>query len=278
MATDTLTVLIDDEQSASAIPIDEETAIRATRDPGVAARAERLLVLTAATHLENIAACVRRSREAKHLMGVLVRTDMDAGWLPQVLDRAGLRTLQKTLAHGGGEVPERILKAWSMGAAAEAIATAAVLGDTLAVLSCALERHEIRFDAFPALRRMPVEERTRFVISEYGTYIHWPASDVHLDLDTILMVTDPARRAAAELERIAHDEAFGAAVRAVREERGIRQSDVPGLSERQVRRIERGESAPTVDALEALAAAHGLDADAYLEEVVERMEDSRSAA
>jgi hypothetical protein len=42
---------------------------------------------------------------------------------------------------------------------------------------------------------------------------------------------------------------------------------VEGLTERQLRRIEQGESGATTAALNALAKAHGMDANAYMEKL-----------
>jgi hypothetical protein len=44
-----------------------------------------------------------------------------------------------------------------------------------------------------------------------------------------------------------------------------------GLTDRQLRRIEQGESRATSAAITALAAAHGLDANAYMERLAKAM-------
>ena len=59
-------------------------------------------------------------------------------------------------------------------------------------------------------------------------------------------------------------------MRALRESLGITQARVEGLSARHLRRIENG-YVPGDEAIVALAAAHGMDPDAYLERVSERM-------
>ena len=64
---------------------------------------------------------------------------------------------------------------------------------------------------------------------------------------------------------------YGAAIRKVREEAGISQSKIEGLTERQLRRIEQGECRATRTALAALAKAHGLDANAYMERLAKAM-------
>jgi len=53
---------------------------------------------------------------------------------------------------------------------------------------------------------------------------------------------------------------------------GILQSRVEGLTERQLRRIEQGECRATSAAIVALANAHGLDANAYMERLTKAMQ------
>jgi transcriptional regulator with XRE-family HTH domain len=74
------------------------------------------------------------------------------------------------------------------------------------------------------------------------------------------------------LDRTTRDARFGAAIASVRKRHRLNQSEIPGVSERQIRRIEQG-SRPRVRTLEIMAKAHGLSLDAYLSEVAEQMED-----
>ena len=59
---------------------------------------------------------------------------------------------------------------------------------------------------------------------------------------------------------------FGEAVAAFRKQCGLKQADIQGLSERQVRRIEKGERTK-VDTLGILARSHGLSLKAYLDKI-----------
>ena len=59
---------------------------------------------------------------------------------------------------------------------------------------------------------------------------------------------------------------------AIREEAGLRQADISGLSARQVSRIEAGSGTPRQQTLHKLAAAHSLTVSEYLERVAERLE------
>lgn len=83
-----------------------------------------------------------------------------AGVERRALHEPALQTLQRVLSHADAEALQRTLNAWSIGTASGAIATAAALGDVLAMLSCTLERHAIPLNVLPTLRRMPVGERS----------------------------------------------------------------------------------------------------------------------
>ena len=120
------------------------------------------------------------------------------------------------------------------------------------------------FADVPALARLPVDERAGFEIADDVSYLHWPASDVHLDLDALRVAVDPKARDAPRVDRLRRDERFGKAVARVRERAGLRQEDIPGVSARQVRRIEAG-AFPRAATLEKLAEAHGMGVKGYLD-------------
>jgi len=60
---------------------------------------------------------------------------------------------------------------------------------------------------------------------------------------------------------------FGKAITTLRKKHKLRQSDIIGLSERQVSRIEKGEGSTKADTLRLFAKAHGMEFDAYLDAV-----------
>ena len=86
---------------------------------------------------------------------------------------------------------------------------------------------------------------------------------MHLDLDALRYIVDPAWRARADLERVTHHARFGRAVSVIRKEHGLKQTEIPGVSARQVRRVEGG-SLPRSETLRRLARAHGVDLREYL--------------
>lgn len=266
-----LTVLVADPEGDSALPEGLDTGLlRATRSIETARDARRVFVVSSATGLPAVAPCISHAARRHRLHGLFIRNDMGEHWVMQIFERASLRRIRNSVVHRDTRVGQRILQALALGAPEHFIADATVANGSIHAMDCAFNLYEMPFDAYPALRRIDPDQRRDYDIIMDGAFLHWGAYDVDLDLESIRIATDPRLRARVERERVMHDEAFGAAVRAFREERGLRQADVPGLSERQVRRLEKGETV-TVAAVDALAAAHGLDADTYLNEVGDRM-------
>lgn len=267
-----LTVLVADEESDAALPSGFESSLRPTRSLKDACDAKRLFVVSSATTLPSVSGCVSRAARNHRLYGLFVRNDIGEEWVVQIFERAALRRVRNSVVHRNPLVARRILQAFAVGAPEHFIADATLAGDRIFVMDCAFRFYEMPFDTYPALRRIPREHRIFFDVILDGAFLRWDDYDVDLDLESIRLALDPELRKAAERKRILHDRAFGAAVRVFREERGLLQSQIPGLSERQVRRIEKGATV-TPAAIDALAAAHQMDPDDYLNEVAERIED-----
>ncbi len=121
-----------------------------------------------------------------------------------------------------------------------------------------------------ALKGSPPQHRSFFTISSEGSYLHWPEGDVHIDLDAIRCLKDAGWRRKKERERLLYDLRFGEAVAALRTQRGIKQAEIQGLSERQVRRIEKGERTKLAT-LAVVAGSHGLSLEKYLDEIAEML-------
>jgi hypothetical protein len=231
-----------------------------------ASRFPHLFVLCSATTLAAVAPLARAANRQHRLRALFVRRDIEPGLIGPLLDEAAVRFSRNVVLHEGPELPERVLRAWEMGAQHRLIAEADVANGTLIVLTCALERLEIPLARVRPLARLPKVQRGEFELASDGSYLHWPEADVHLDLDALRAVVDPAWRACMARERATHDSQFGRAVSVLRQERGLKQVDIPGVSARQVRRIEGG-SLPRAETLRRLARAHGLELGAYLDRV-----------
>lgn len=262
-----LTVLLQDPAGMEALT--DLGGIRVLKTPRlqVAEHARNLFVFAVASALEDVAEFVTAANRRHELRALFVREDVDSRWLPQMFDRANLRTLRNTIVHSNARAePKRVLNAWRLGSEHNLIAGASALDDTLLVLSCALDKYEVGFDEIPALKRIAKEERRHFTISDDGSYIHWPADDIHLGIEAFRIALDPTYREEAFGQRAVHDRRYGAAIATLRQRLGLRQSDIDGLSDRQVRRIEGGERT-SVHALRLLAAAHRMDFADYLNEL-----------
>jgi ribosome-binding protein aMBF1 (putative translation factor) len=122
---------------------------------------------------------------------------------------------------------------------------------------------------------MSASDLPKFELNESGSALHWDAGDVDLNLDGILYYVDPKVR--REQDKSSREEAarYAGAIRMLREQHGLTQADITGLTERQVRRVEQGESTPRTETLRKLATAHGLSLDAYLKELAKRTKTRR---
>lgn len=144
-------------------------------------------------------------------------------------------------------------------------------GGDLVVLSPDFERLRIPVGQLPKLRDASVEDRSRFGIDPFGAYIYWPSHDVHLGWSQFKQIVDPAALLRVRQQSGQFNARYGQAIRAFRQERGLKQSDVPGLDERTVRRIEKGQTRATSQAMARLAEAHGMDPNRYMKELARRL-------
>jgi hypothetical protein len=173
------------------------------------------------------------------------------------------------IVYSDPNIPNRVFHAWSVGAPNDLIATARVFDDTLLIVSCAGEKFELSFSELRGLSILPENERNTFEIDDYGSFIHWPTIDMHIDLDSIRYVTDEEYRKKADCKKLLYDQRYGTAIARVRKSHRLKQTDIRGLSERQLRRIEKGEAEATVKSLERLADAHGMSLNGYLNCIAE---------
>lgn len=177
----------------------------------------------------------------------------------------------------GKNVLERVLRAHEAGEERLLIATASIEGDELVVWSCEPKEYRCPVSEFPPLARLPKSQLSKFEISSSGSRLHWDSGDVDLTLDAILAVADPEVRDAQERQYRHAAKAYAEAIRVVRQRHGLSQADVKGLSDRAVRRIERGERIPHSSTLKKLATAHGMPVDAYMRALAKASASAKAA-
>ncbi len=265
-ATPDLTVLAHDRRTEAGVPDIKHFRVLRRPDRENAMNARNVFILVAATELGEISEFVSAVNRRHQLRALLVRDDVIPSSIPQMFERAGLRLMRNTIVHSDLSVPRRVLTAWVHNAQDQLIAKASVSEDRLFVVSCTLEPFEIAFDRMPALKRISQAERANFTVDEDGSYIHWPGPDIHIDLDAIQAAINPNASGKAAIAKALHDGRYGGAIAKLRLANGLKQSEMEGISERQVRRIEKGEGT-TYGALCRLAAAHHMELDKYMREI-----------
>lgn len=188
----------------------------------------------------------------------------------QALAHWSRRSVREPFVASTPEVLRRLVLARQSGAERDLIAAASVEHGRLVVWSCEPARYEVAVKEVPALSRLTATEVARLTVSPSGSRLRWPDRDVDLDLDTVRQYGDPILRRQQEAARRRDAATYGTAIRQLRLERGLRQSDMPGLSGRQVRRLEEGGMIPHSATLRKLASAHGMGIEEYLGELAKR--------
>jgi transcriptional regulator with XRE-family HTH domain len=180
--------------------------------------------------------------------------------LYQTPDPGALRRLLTALAR-----PEPML----------GIVDAYVVGASLHLLTGDFEFRCFPIRKIPALSRLAAAERPRFKVDEDGSHLHWPALDIHLGVSQLLQETDPAFMADVAIRRSERDK-LGPALRTLREDLGLRQSDIPGIGERQVHRIETGVSRLRYASAQKFAKAFRMTTGALLDDLAQRAAAQRT--
>ena len=263
-----LALLIPDRGTFRNIPRQSCIKRFTTPEDAQLAEAENVFVFVPLASLEAVTPFIKHANEKGILRWILldVGSKEENDLLPTYLNHVKMRNLRNLLLHDDPVVPRRIVNAFCIGAEHDLIADAAVIDDNLFVVSCAAEAFEVPFDEMPSLRDLEGLARKSFVVAEDGSHIAWPDHDVHLDLDSIRFATDEGYRTRAKWMQLVHSRNFGEAISRFRKMSELRQADIPGISERQVRRIEHGEPG-SIESFRLLAAAHGMDVNEYLNKV-----------
>ncbi|HEX8832389.1 MAG TPA: helix-turn-helix domain-containing protein [Longimicrobium sp.] len=207
----------------------------------------------------------------------LVVADVPEPVLPRVFSALDLRKPdQRVHVTRDTGVVRRLLVASARREPMLGIVDAFVWNETLTLVTGDLAFRSFPAGRVPVVAKLASEERHRFEIGADGSHLYWPSGDIHLGVSQILQQADPMYLADIAIKRDRQDHT-GAALRRLREEKGLRQTDIAGLSERQVRRIEEGISRLRVPSAEKFAAAFGMDVGTLLDEVARYAGESRLA-
>lgn len=169
---------------------------------------------------------------------------------------------------------KRVLLSFARDEGWEAILDAYMLRDQLVVVLGDFRIAELPGERIPGLGGDGALSRSEFEIDSSGSFLYWPSLDLHLGASQLLQAVDPMHLADVEIRRYATSK-VSTALLAVREEASLRQSDIYGLSERQVRRLEKEESRFTAEAAKSYASALGCSLDEFLARLSRRIMELR---
>ena len=188
--------------------------------------------------------------------------------IPDVLLKLRVRSAERYHLVGPGE-QSRLISRLLEGLASNSddrILDACVEGDRLVVISPRFERLEVPISELPKLKDDPADAAD-FDVDPDGSFLYWPKHDVHLGWSQFEQIVKPAAKRRAEKRSRQFTKRYGKAVRELRESQRLTQGQIPGLSDRTVRRIEKGMALPTSKAVSKLAKAHKMQPNEYLAQV-----------
>lgn len=208
-----------------------------------------------------------------HDMDLALFGDFERRELPAALQDLALLAADRPVAPyivPDREALRRLVSARAAGAEDKLIASVSVDGDQIVAWSCEPRPYRVPVSAIPALAHMPAGALANFRVSDSGSRVHWDEGDVDLSLEAFRVHADPVFKVKKEREVRNEVRRYASAIRSLREDRSLKQSEISGLSEREVRRLESGEHMPQYGSLENLARAHGMSVNDYLAELAKR--------
>jgi hypothetical protein len=130
----------------------------------------------------------------------------------------------------------------------------------------------VPLDKLPVLKQHSGTLRANFEIDSEGLYIYWPQLDVHLGWEQFEQAVDVHACLKNKQKTEEFNQQYGEAIRQFRQKQGLRQSDISGLTPRQIARIEKGQCRATHAALAKLAKAHNSNVGDYMNEIAKLLE------
>lgn len=143
--------------------------------------------------------------------------------------------------------------------------------EQLVLLSASFERMTVPLEKLAPILGEKKGQIEGFEIDEDGRFLFWPHADVHIGLEQFRQIIDPSTELAAKQRSEAFNRRYGAAIRSLREDKGVKQSNLTGVTDRHLRRIEHGEQAASKVTLQSLAAAVDMSLEACLKELASRV-------
>lgn len=183
--------------------------------------------------------------------------------------------LHMAIAEGSGEL-RKLLRRFVQGLSTlrpgEMIFDARWEEDIFVVMSPEFERLRIPLKCLPKkIQASSKAAKSKFEVDEFGDFVYWPKLDVHMGWAQFEQAVDSQAKLRAEQKSAKFNKRYGRAIRQLRDQHKLRQSDIQGLDARTIGRIERGETRATANAIAKLAKAHGLGATEYMSSLAEAL-------
>jgi hypothetical protein len=163
----------------------------------------------------------------------------------------------------------RLIRGLAIQDGSPTIVDAWIENEHLVILSPNFSRLRVAQGKLSRLLGTEEAEIAAFAIDEDGRYLHWPHADVHLGWTQFQQMIDPASVLTAAARTGRYNRRYGAAIRALRESRGLKQTEIHGLTDRHLRRVEKGLQTASKATLEALAKAHSLSLEEYIDRLAQ---------
>jgi hypothetical protein len=167
---------------------------------------------------------------------------------------------------------ERLVSTFEADNKQERILDASHQEGILHVVSPNFDRLDVPIADIPDFKNVPLSRIEEFEIDEDGAFIYWPKLDVHLGWAQLQQLVNPEAALKASQKSEQFNKRYARAVKIVREQARLKPTDMSGLSEKQIRRIERGECRLTSNAIGALSKAHKLDPNEYMKKLAQALE------
>ncbi|MFO7774517.1 MAG: helix-turn-helix transcriptional regulator [Candidatus Hydrogenedentota bacterium] len=161
------------------------------------------------------------------------------------------------LGLGEPQAPPRIVDAW-------------IEKENLALLEPSFDRLHVPLEQLEPYIGTDPETVHAFELDEDGSFVYWPHADAYFGWEQCQELVDPLAALDAKQRARGFNADYGSAIEETRKAHGVRQKDVTGVTERHLRRVERGDVRASKAVLEALAQAHDLSLEEYLSEVAAR--------
>ena len=165
---------------------------------------------------------------------------------------------------------QRLVSGMAENDGGKTIVDAWVEGDELVVLSPSFDRMRVPRSMVARFLGGIDSKLAMFEIDEDGRFLYWPHSDTHLGWKQLEQLINPTAAIKDKKESDQFKLRYGQAIKSLREDKGLKQKEIHGLTDRQLRRIEQGEQIVTSKALEALSKSHGMERGDYMRELGRR--------